>query len=361
MQLINLDTMIPDYEEFRLKGCAIGTFAKHAFVIDYEDKILRVFYAYPLKDFSDLDNFMWGDKPVGDNPRMYVPLKEATIIQNICWMHDLAPRVFEIVKIELNGQKYWGQICEKLEGFVDGQKQADIIYDKVKALGLEYGFTNAKKDVSCKDIMDNKLVDFNTFFFTEDHLEIVKDKYMELGKYGKTFYHGVEALGISKSPRDNKKRIEWMDLDKLDFKNKSVLDIGCAGGFFCLYSKDKGASKVLGIDYPDFTPSNPILAAKLVANELEFWDIDYKEMDLRKNKPEGVYDYTFFFSMNYHIGIPDWLPEITKELCIVEDNSKDRNAKEKLEKLFSRVEYKGESVDRGEEKGNGLKIYYCYK
>jgi len=304
-----------------------------------------------LKDWDNLENFKWGDEPVGDNFNMSVLLIEATKIQNICWLHGLAPRVYGIAKVKFGNNKYWAQEVEAVEGkFAADYDEAYQVYKKVKELGKEYGFKNEKDDVSTMDVIGGKLVDFNTFHFTDDHLEKIKKIYIEKARYGKIYYHNISEWGLVNSPRKNKKRVKWMALDEIDFRNKSVLDLGCAGGFFCRYAKDRGAKYVCGIDEKD-----PIFAAILASNELGYWDIDFYSEDLNKYRPERA-DIVFFLSMNYHIGIPHWLADVTDEVCIFEDNSKERNAKEQLKKMFRRVVEVGKALNHGDKP-----IYHCYK
>jgi SAM-dependent methyltransferase len=54
-------------------------------------------------------------------------------------------------------------------------------------------------------------------------------------------------------------RISW--LNKFDFVEKSVLDIGCNSGQYCLYAKQAGAKKVVGLDIN----KNRIYQAKMLA------------------------------------------------------------------------------------------------
>jgi len=334
------------YNLFKKKG-------KHCFLYPLPDKrlALKIFNAYPLNNWENLSGFRWGDPPAGDNPDMSVPLIDATKIQNIAWMHGLAPRVYGIVKVRIGNQKYWAQEVELVEGeFAENKHEVFYAtYKKVKDLGLVYGFESEKDDVSAKDVIGGKLVDFNTFHFTKDHLGKVKKAYIEKARYGKIYYHNVPEWGLVNSPRKNKDRVKYMKLDEIDFKGKSVLDLGCAGGYFCRYVKDRGAGYVRGVDFED-----PVFAAFLVSNELMYWDIDFYNKDICNYQPTMKFDIVFFLSMNYHIGIPSWLAGVTKKICIFEDNSKERNAKKTLTKMFKEVKLVGKARDHGMKP-----IYHC--
>lgn len=66
---------------------------------------------------------------------------------------------------------------------------------------------------------------------------------------------------------------EWHVLQKMmpDFKGKSVLDLGCGFGWHCIYAKQQGAKRVVGIDLS----SKMLEAAKEKSAGLE---IEYQQM-----------------------------------------------------------------------------------
>ncbi|MEK7567325.1 MAG: methyltransferase domain-containing protein [Patescibacteria group bacterium] len=63
--------------------------------------------------------------------------------------------------------------------------------------------------------------------------------------------------------------------EKFDLENKSFLDIGCNSGQYCFLAKDKGASKVVGIDIE----KKRIAQAKTLA-ENEGYDIDFEKRSI---------------------------------------------------------------------------------
>lgn len=363
LRTIDLTKKVGDIYRYRMRAMPDHKLGKHCIIVPYRDKrIIRVFTSYPLEDWKSLDTFFWGDKQPEGYPRMHVRLIDATKIQNIAWLYKLAPRVYEIVKVKIGKQKFWGQICEDLgDNFCKEHDEALVPYGKVKSLGKVYGFKNAKDDVSKWDVIDKKLVDFNTFHFTEDHKIKMASAYSRMSRYGKKYYHDVLSLGLENGPRKNDIRVRWMKLADISFKGKSVLDLGSSGGFFCRYVKSRGAKEVVGIDCSGYGSPDPVTGAYLASFEEGFYDIDYLEIDLKDEFLDEKFDYVFYFSMTFHLGVPKWLPDVTNKICIVEDNSKERNADVELKKIFRKIVYKDESTDRGEEAGHGLKIYWCYK
>ena len=335
-------------------------YGKHCFVWKSPDgNLLRVFNFLESDNWSDLGTFMWGDLPAKGEPNMSVLLTDATKIQNLCWLHGLAPRVYGIVKVGVGCRKYWAQHVEEVAGEAENDRVAYDVYKKVKRLGAKYGFENEKDDVSVHDVIGGKLVDFNTFHFTSDYKERLARVYREYAIYGKKYYHSVPSLGLESAPRKNGQRALELGLDKIDFGEKSVLDIGCAGGWFCRYVKSRGAGDVVGLDTNDARGSSTILAANIASIMEGFNDIEFMDCNVKVDEVPKDYDIVLFLSMSFHVGVPSWLADATGYMCIVEDNSKGRIAYDELKKMFARVEKVGYTTDRGLE--YKLPVYHCYK
>lgn len=307
---------------------------------------LKIFDAYP--DVPLLKDMKWGDDRKEGEPKKNVHLIDATIFQNYCWYHGIAPRVYGLKQVKRKGKQYWAQITD----YIEGEVGVGSLYEQAKKLGEVYGFQVAKDDYNDNDAIGGKLVDFNTFHPAEGREELVRKLYVEQGRYGKIYYHN--ALGLKNSPRDNEQRIKWMGLDRIKFKGKSVLDIGCAGGYFLHYAKDQGAT-CLGIDN-----EQTIHAAFIWANEMRYWDISFMAMDATQELPKGKFDIVLYLSMNFHIGFPDTLWDVLNKdsTLVVEDNAKDREEiklPEKIGHRFERLEFVGRSKDHGNKPS-----YHCY-
>jgi hypothetical protein len=331
---------------------------KHCIMIPHgEGRLIKVFNVYPQEEFDNLESFRWGDLPKDDGPNKSSRLVEATFIQNMCAWHGLAPRVYDIVGVIIQRTRYWGQLQQDAgNDLAESNEEAQKVYDAVKDLGIKYGWKNERDDVSMHDVVGGMLVDFNTFQFTDTHREKMREFYCDLGKYGKVYYQDVPEFNLTGGPRKSLDRIEYLGLKRINFANKSVADYGCAGGFFCRYAKNHLASKVVGYDHAGHGSSDPCLAAYLVSQELGYWDIDYVSKDLRTERGDAA-DIVFFLSINLHLhGVPEWLADVTNEVCIFEDNSKERDAIDTLQRMFSRVDLVGQAKDHGDKP-----IYHCYK
>jgi 2-polyprenyl-3-methyl-5-hydroxy-6-metoxy-1,4-benzoquinol methylase len=374
--MINIKQDIISQAGWPVKGVQYG---KHCFIyrgekIKYikrqlgreDDKLcLKIFY-------NQDKGGNWGDDPKKDlSDKRNSTLDEANQIQNICWYHDLAPRVYGMTKISWSGSYGRGeeklakdricdaQITDDLGDEHGDDKDAENIYERILTLGKIYGWQGNYKETRDIDVLQDKFVDFQVFNLAKDYKEKIKKKYIESCTYGKKYYHNIPEFDLNGCPRENENRVKWLGLDKIDFKNKYCLDLGMAGGWFCRYMASKG-SFVDGIDKGGYGSNDPILGTFLVNNYLKQFNIDVFGYDLKDKQGLDLiekyqdYDIVLLLSMTFHIGVPSWLNKLAK-LVIVEDNSKNRDANKELKKLFKKVELRGKTLDRDSE----FPIYYC--
>lgn len=310
---------------------------------------LKIFDDVFVEKEEDMYTVLWGDPPEEGQPRRNTTLWEATQIQNIAAMYGLAPRIYGLETVFLGRQFRPMQVIEIMEPGYQTIQEAEAVYQKVIDLGKKYHFGIHKADVSARDCMSGKLIDFQTFKFDQDYKDTVKQVYCEEGKYGKVYYQDVPELGLSGGPRKSELRIKELGLDKIDFEGKTVWDIGCAGGFFTRYAAEHGAKQVTGFDMKE-----PIIAAKNVANYLGYFNINYEEINLSdpyvlndRVKP----DICLFLSLNFHIGIPSFLKYCP--FVVFEDNGKETRHQTlgiPWTEWFDKIEYLGACTDHGQKK-----------
>jgi 2-polyprenyl-3-methyl-5-hydroxy-6-metoxy-1,4-benzoquinol methylase len=273
-------------------------------------------------------------------------LTEATCIQNIYAMEGLAPRVYALLILKINGKKHWAHLTDDLGHCIPMEQERNKLFEgKIREIAEKYGF-EVFDDGREWNMVADKYVDFQGFHFKEDYKERLKQRLIgvaNVGKWGPWMnYHNIPELGIT-GGRKNEQRIKDMHLDEIDFKGKTVLDIGCSEGFFCRYAIDRGARKVTGIDL-----EGVVRPVEELTYFLGYNNVDYLGYDLNREIPDiEKYDIVFFFSMVQHIGLPDWVSNRTRELLIFEGNGKDRDIEgwSKLNNSFSNVEEVGKTHD----------------
>ena len=114
---------------------------------------------------------------------------------------------------------------------------------------------------------------------------------------------------------DSKQRLTFFA--DLGIKDKSVIDIGCNAGFYCLWAKKKGARRVVGVELDE----TRIEQAKMLTS-IERLDIDYHMVPLAEATKLGRFDYVFCFAVVTEIrdllGSLVAIAELTNEKAYVE-------------------------------------------
>jgi tRNA (mo5U34)-methyltransferase len=104
-----------------------------------------------------------------------------------------------------------------------------------------------------------------------------------------------------------------------DLTGKSVLDVGCNGGFYCVEAKRRGASRVLGVDGQRQHVRQALFVRKVLGLDLEF-----RRFSVYDLAPEtvGRFDITLALGLVYHLKhlvlALERLYDVTRELLIVE-------------------------------------------
>ena len=104
-----------------------------------------------------------------------------------------------------------------------------------------------------------------------------------------------------------------------DLRGKTVLDVGCNGGFYCVEAKRRGAHRVLGIDGQRQHVRQALFVRKVLGLDLEFRRFSVYDLD---PATVGVFDITLALGLVYHLKhlvlALERLYDVTRELLIVE-------------------------------------------
>src|SRR5262249_23850431 len=99
-------------------------------------------------------------------------------------------------------------------------------------------------------------------------------------------------------------------MQRVDFRGKRVLDIGCRDGLFCYEAEKLGAAEVIGFDN-DPSPGAteflfPFFNSKVAIHELNIYDL----------KPEtfGRFDLVLFPGLLYHLRYPFWALKLVRDV-----------------------------------------------
>ncbi|MBN8873279.1 MAG: TIGR04290 family methyltransferase [Rhodospirillales bacterium] len=130
----------------------------------------------------------------------------------------------------------------------------------------------------------------------------IRRRAAELGPW----FHNMQLKGVWTAPDHflgDYPAAKWRcyaDALPHDLRGKTVLDIGCNGGFFSLEMKRRGADRVLGIDFDE-----DYLAQARFAADVEGLDIEFRRLSVYDVARLGErFDIVFFIGVFYHLRHP---------------------------------------------------------
>jgi tRNA (mo5U34)-methyltransferase len=132
--------------------------------------------------------------------------------------------------------------------------------------------------------------------------ERVRARAAELGPW----FHNLQLKGVWTAPDHflgDYPRVKWQcyaDALPHDLRGRTVLDIGCNGGFFSMEMKRRGADRVVAIDF-----DKDYLAQARFAADVESLDIEFRQMSVYDVAELGErFDIVFFIGVFYHLRHP---------------------------------------------------------
>jgi 2-polyprenyl-3-methyl-5-hydroxy-6-metoxy-1,4-benzoquinol methylase len=143
-----------------------------------------------------------------------------------------------------------------------------------------------------------------------------KQQIQELLEQESWEYHRVDLPYALNTPGpDRRSTADIIFTPRLD--GKTVLDVGCALGYFCFEAERRGASRVVGIELKDSRYRQALLLKDIKDSRVEFL-----QRDAIASPPEDQFDYVCCLNVIHHLKEPFYavrsLSRITRERLILE-------------------------------------------
>ena len=120
------------------------------------------------------------------------------------------------------------------------------------------------------------------------------------------WFHNLDLGGVETAPDHflgDYPRVKWRRFAAAipaHLEGKTVLDIGCNGGFFALEMKRRGAKRVLAIDIDETYLAQARFAAEVSELEIEFKKLSVFDLAILKER----FDLVLFMGVLYHLRHP---------------------------------------------------------
>jgi tRNA (mo5U34)-methyltransferase len=132
--------------------------------------------------------------------------------------------------------------------------------------------------------------------------EQIRQRVRELGQW----FHNMDLGGVRTAPDHflgDYPAIKWRafaDALPRDLSGKSVLDVGCNGGFYSIEMKRRGAAQVVGIDPDERYLAQARLAAEVCGVDIELLPLSVYEVARLGRR----FDVVLFMGVLYHLRYP---------------------------------------------------------
>ena len=132
--------------------------------------------------------------------------------------------------------------------------------------------------------------------------DLIERRVRELGSW----FHNLDLKGVRTAPDHflgDYPAIKWRNFAHAipeDLTGKSVLDIGCNGGFYSIEMKRRGADRVVAVDSDERYLAQARFAAEVMGVEIEFHQLSVYDVA----KLGETFDVVFFMGVLYHLRHP---------------------------------------------------------
>jgi len=286
---------------------------------------LKVFRKLTSDEVEDpLRLFHWGG----------ARLDRTILVQNLFATYGLAPRVYDVVILDT------GELAQVVQ-YASGEgkpdmKAAEKLVRRFR-IGIRKGddYTEDPTDAAVRYTqfpfkwVGGLFVDFGRFFmrYPKQYRAATKKALMHRSnpKTGKPWsYQAVPELGVP-GQRNIRHRLKHMRLDDLDFRGKTVLDIGCNTGEFMREALRRGAKRVVGVDY------KRAHLWQRTMDLLGYYNHDIYQLQLPEEselfsvlEDSSRFDIVFCLGILQHMagGLQQWIADLTADVLILEGDVK---------------------------------------
>jgi tRNA (mo5U34)-methyltransferase len=132
--------------------------------------------------------------------------------------------------------------------------------------------------------------------------EQIRRRVVELGDW----FHNIELSGVQTAPKHflgDYPMVKFRRFEHAipaDLTGRTVLDIGCNGGFYSIEMKRRGAERVLGIDSDERYLAQARFAAEVCGEDIQFKRMSVFEVAKLREK----FDVVLFMGVLYHLRHP---------------------------------------------------------
>jgi len=133
-------------------------------------------------------------------------------------------------------------------------------------------------------------------------VEAIRRRVEALGPW----FHNLDLAGVRTAPDHflgDYPTVKWRSFSHAipqDLAGRSVLDIGCNGGFYAIEMKRRGAARVVGVDSDEDYLAQARFAAEVTGQDIEFRNLSVYDVGALGER----FDIVLFMGVLYHLRHP---------------------------------------------------------
>ena len=264
------------------------------------------------------------------------------IISNILSEFNVAPRVYDLVKIVDKNRQIHCLIVEHIDGnHLEGKAGSEFLnnfFGVLEQANIDFLGGRKSGDFSPPYFGRNIISDSNNTYYVDIQNFRLKDQgvndsivqsinnethfgessFLRSRRYS---YQSVPELKIH-GKRDSLIRLDMIDGiikgNNIELSDSVILDVGCNLGLFLRYSIMEGAQWVVGLDMPEVTKVERNYMYRRGFSNFDILGCDLTQKDHIVRLPYKKYHIVFYMSIEGHIGFPEWLEEISFDYMLYE-------------------------------------------
>ena len=298
---------------------------------------------------------------------------EKMVLSNILSLRNVAPRVYDIVKLQSENATIFAMIVQHVSGqIVTGQAASEFVEqfkcvlqeEEVSILGekdhMDFQAPDFRRNI-VSDSTGTYYVDIQNLAIIdrETHSKKLVDTIQEVTHFGdsrpfrpkKYAYQSVPGLPIS-GKRNSLYRIseiqDFLEQSQIGLQGSTVLDVGCNLGMFIMHFLSQGARWCIGLDTPGITRVARRFLFERGFSRFDLIGCDLCEPIVADLLPFKEYDLVLYLSMEKHIGFPGWLNELDVRFLLYEGHAREsiRDITTKVRQWSPQIEIVGYQVSQ---------------
>src|SRR3954463_12823214 len=164
--------------------------------------------------------------------------------------------------------------------------------------------------------------------------DLIPQRIAELGEW----FHNIDLRGHPTAPHHflgDYPAVKWRRFASAlpaDLRGRTVLDLGCNGGFYSIAMKRRGADRVVGVDWDERYLAQARFAAEISEVEVEFRRLSVYDVATLRER----FDIVLFMGVLYHLRHPllalDLIHEhVTRDLFVFQSMLRGSNEIARIE------------------------------